>query len=229
MITATITRARIWPAIAIAFLFLAQTTQGQTNELWPEIDVSVKLNKNMRLLFSAAGTSEHGQRTDYDFGANIDFYVKPLRELASTRGHNDESKSRLLHLRVGYHYFGTGEDRIVLEATGRLPLPVEAKVSLRNRTDLRFIDGDYSWRYRPRLAIERSFAIRKYHFTPYVRIEGYYDSAYKKWSRTALTAGCVFPIRKRSELEAYLEHQNKTETSPNKQVNALGVQLNLYF
>lgn len=108
-------------------------------------------------------------------------------------------------------------------------MPLEAKVSLRNRTDLRFNDGDYSWRYRPRLAIERSFAIRKYHVTPYVRVEGYHDSAYKKWSRTALTAGCVLPIRKRSELEAYLEHQNKTETSPNKQVNALGVQLNLYF
>ena len=43
------------------------------------------------------------------------------------------------------------------------------------------------------------------------------------------TAGCIFPFRKRDELEPYYEHQNETSVSPNRQVNALGLVFSLYF
>jgi hypothetical protein len=41
--------------------------------------------------------------------------------------------------------------------------------------------------------------------------------------------GIAFPIRKHTEIEPYYEHQNDTSKSPNRQINALGFALNLYF
>ncbi|WP_084080930.1 DUF2490 domain-containing protein [Edaphobacter aggregans] len=102
-------------------------------------------------------------------------------------------------------------------------------LSDRNRADLRFIGGDFDWRYRNRLTAERTFSILSHHFTPYLRAEAYYDSNAEKWSRTAASVGSTFPIRRHSEIEAYYEHQNDTSTAPNRQVNALGIVLTMYF
>jgi hypothetical protein len=41
--------------------------------------------------------------------------------------------------------------------------------------------------------------------------------------------GAAFPTRQHTEVEIYYEHQNDTGKPPNRQVNALGVALNLYF
>jgi len=60
-------------------------------------------------------------------------------------------------------------------------------------------------------------------------LSSFYESQYGKWSDTALYAGCIFPIRKRSELNLYYEHQNNTGKSPNQQINQLGLMLGLYF
>ncbi len=222
-------RAWTLPATVLLFLFFAQPTFAQTKEFWPEVDVYVNLNPKMRLYFSAAGTTEQGQRTDSDLGVSFDYYAKPLKKLRRSLGQQDEAKARLLLLRAGYHRIGTGEKRIVLEAIARYPLQAGSVVSVRNRIELRFINGEFSSRYRLRPGIERSFAIWGYQISPYARAEFYHDSVPKKWSRTALTAGCVFPIRKRFEIEAYVELQNRTEVAPNSQLNALGLQLNLYF
>src|ERR1700752_2162349 len=231
--TVSMKSAWILAANVILVTLFSAPALGQTKQFWPELDVYVKINEKVRLYFSAAGTKENGENTDADFGASIDFHVKPLVSLKKTRGdHRDESKSKLLLLRAGYHYIpsrqGPSESRIALDAIPRVPLKAGVVATARNRMELRFVDSDFSWRFRHRLGIERNVAIRSYEITPYLRAEFYYDGTYHKWSRTALTAGCVFPIRKRSEIEAYYEHQNKTETSPNRQVKAIGVQLNLY-
>lgn len=225
-----------WILVATLVLVTLFSTPalGQTKEFWPELDVYVKINPTVRLYFSAAGTRENGERTDPDFSASIDFHVKPLVSLKNKRDdQRDESKAKLVLLRAGFHYLpsrqGSTEYRIALDATPRVPLKAGVVATLRNRMELRFIESDFSWRFRSRPAIEKSFTIGSYEITPYARAEFYYDSKYSKWSRTALTGGCVFPIRKRSEIEAYYEHQNRTEKSPNRQVNAIGIQLNLYF
>ncbi len=95
-------------------------------------------------------------------------------------------------------------------------------VSDRNRADLRFIDGEFSWRYRNRLTVERTVSILSYHFSPYVRGEVYFDSNYEKWSRTSGTLGGAFPISQHTEIEIYYEHQNDTGKSPNRQVECFG-------
>jgi len=44
-----------------------------------------------------------------------------------------------------------------------------------------------------------------------------------------VAVGCIFPVTKHIELEAYGEHQNDSSKPPNRQVNALSLMLNLYF
>jgi hypothetical protein len=48
-------------------------------------------------------------------------------------------------------------------------------------------------------------------------------------SRTELTAGSVFPITRRVELEGYFLHQNDTGGTSNRTVSGLGIVINLYF
>jgi hypothetical protein len=138
-------------------------------------------------------------------------------------------------VRVGYRYVfpytgdASGEHRGVVEVTARSPLAVGVLVSDRSRMDLRSIDGTFSWRYRNRLTVERELSIGRFRLSPYIRGEGYYDSRYDKWSRTALIAGSSFPITGHFEFESYFEHQNDSGGSPNRTVNAVGVVANLYF
>lgn len=168
-------------------------------QAWPEVDTYVNVNSDVRLSFFAAATRENRQGTSAEIGPNIDFYFKPLVKLERiTVFELDPSKSRLLLFRAGYRYMpstsGPTEHRGLLEATARYPLVIGVLLSDRNRLDLRSIDGELAWRYRNRISAERTIAIRAYHFTPYLRAEAYYDGNFHKWSRTAETAGCIFPF-----------------------------------
>jgi len=95
--------------------------------------------------------------------------------------------------------------------------------------ELRSIGGEFSWRYRNRMTIEREFTIKRFRLNPYARGEIYYDSRFDKLSRTALIAGSSFPINRHFELEGYLEHQNDSGGSSNRTVNGVGIVVNLYF
>ena len=220
--------------LLLAILASPLTAQTQSLQAWPEVDTYISLNSDVRVSFFAAATREDRQGASAELGPNIDFYFKPLRKLDRiTIFELDQSKSRLVMVRFGYRYMpsanGPTEHRGFLEATGRYPLVKGVLLSDRNRLDLRSIDGELAWRYRNRISAERTVSIRSYHFTPYLRAEAYYDGNFHKWSRTAETAGCIFPFRKRYEVEPYYEHQNDTGTSPNRQVNALGLVLSMYF
>jgi hypothetical protein len=232
------TRAWRGPAWAALLIVLFGAPAGaQSEQVWPEVSTFLKLNDRMRFYFLATTVKETRESTEGEFGPNFDFYIKPLRKKhrALSMFHLDESKSRLVMVRVGYRYIHpyTGdapdEHRGVLELTARHNMPGGVLVSDRNRMDLRSVGGEYSWRYRNRLTIEREFSIGRFKPSPYVRGEVYYDSRFDKWSRTALIAGSTFPINRHFELEGYFEHQNDSGGSSNRTVNAVGVVVNLYF
>jgi hypothetical protein len=227
-------RGLAWAALLI--VSFGMPARAQSKQFWPEVGTFVKLNDKMRFYFLATTVKESRETTEGEFGPNFDFYLKPLRHKKKLGLFRlDESKNRYLMVRVGYHYIhpysgdNPDEQRGVLEATARYPLVSGILVSDRNRMDFRFVGVEYSWRYRNRLTVEREFSIGRFRFAPYVRAEAYYDSRFDKWNRTALTAGSVFPITKRFELEGYYEHQNDSGGSPNRQVNAAGAVLSLYF
>jgi hypothetical protein len=208
---------------------------AQSTQVWPEVGAYARLNDTMRFYFLATTVKEETNSTEGEFGPNLDFYHRPVRNPKRFGGLPlDESKHRYVLLRVGYRYLHsyTGdpeEHRAVLEATGRYPLVAGLLVSNRGRVDLRFIDAENSWRFRNRLSLEKEIAIGRVRMTPYARGEVYYDSRFAEWSRTEWIAGATFPLRRRLEFESYFSYQNDTGGDVNRQVYAIGTVLNVYF
>jgi hypothetical protein len=224
----------VW--VALLVLSFGTGALAQSKQVWPETSTFVRLTDQMRFYFVMTTVKEDRESTEGEVGPNFDFYLKPLRKVNRLGLFRlDESKARFLMIRVGYRYvFPYGgdspdENRGVVEATARYPLTHGVLVSDRNRMDLRWIDGIFSWRYRNRLTVEREFSVGRFRFVPYARGEIYYDSRYDKISRTALIGGSSFPITRHFELESYFEHQNDSGGSSNRTVSAVGMVANLYF
>jgi len=224
-------------SLALAFLLILGCLHGsaQTDQLLPEIDTYLKLSSDLRASFQAKGTREGGDPTQAEIGPSLDFYLKPsIRMQNVTEFDLDDSKSRPLVFTLGYRYLpqanhGPATNRMEPIVTLNFPLKAGFLLSYRNRADLDWKSGNFSFRYRNLIQIERRLTIRSYHPAPYASAEFFYESQYGKWSDTAIYAGCFFPIGKHLEFNPYYEHQNNTGKSPNQQLNQLGLMLNLYF
>ena len=145
----------------------------------------------------------------------VQLYLKPLATLKKVRAFDlDDAKSRFLVLETGYRYVcepnAPTENRMIAAVTFNLPMKAGFSMSDRNRADLDWKSGNFTWRYRNKLQVERTIAVRSYHLIPYVAVEPYYESQYNKWSTTALYAGSVFPVGKHVEFNLYYEHENNT-------------------
>jgi hypothetical protein len=219
---------------AFLILTLCLPARSQETQFLPEIDAHLELNSALRMYVEAKNDRDGGDPTQFTIGPSIQFYLKPLVKLKRVATFDlDDAKSRALVLEAGYRYL-TGPDappekRMLLAATSHFPLKAGFRLSDRNRADLDWKSGKFTWRYRNKLTLERTFAVRSYHFIPYLAVEPFYESQYSKWSTTSLYAGCLFPIRKHVELNAYYEHDNNTGKSPNKQVDSAGLALYLFF
>ena len=162
------------------------------------------------------------------------FYLKPSLKLKdATIFDVNEASKRPLVFAIGYRYLPSPNtatvNRMRLDLTLRYPMRGKIVFTDRNRADLNWQSGEFTWRYRNKLTVHRHFAIRSYHLGPYIAAETFYESKYQKWSTTALYAGCSFPLLKRIEIEPYYEHQNNTGKSPNQKLNQLGLILELHF
>jgi hypothetical protein len=225
-----------WGIVALLCLLSCSPVRAQTSvtEILPEIDTYLKLNSKVRFVFQVKDTREGGDPTQVEIGPSVEFYFKPLLRLQHlTTFEIDPSKSRPLVLAVGYRYVPSpGKptmNRLEPVVTSHLPMKGGILISDRNRADLDWSQGKFTWRYRNRLTVERRLALRSYHPAPYVSAEVFYESKYAKWSTTALYVGCLLPIGKHVQFDPYYEHENNTGKHPNQQVNAVGLMLNLYF
>ena len=207
---------------------------AQSEQFWPAVNFYKSLNDYSRFYFQVQASRENREGEDIQVGPYIDFYLKPMRGLLDRNGAGaDESRTRPLLFRIGYNYIPSTqnptEQRIIVEVTPRFPLKQRLILTNRIRGEFRFIAGEFSTRFRDRLALERVFKVKRHALTPYLRVEFTYDTRYDKWNRTAFDAGAVFSIREHWELESYYEHQNDTSKAPNKQVEAIALELNLRF
>jgi hypothetical protein len=223
--------------VAVSLLLLccvSARAQTSTSEFLPEIDTYFKLNSDVRLVFQVKDTREGGDPTEVEVGPSIEFYLKPLLKLREiTKWELDPSKSRPLVFAVGYRYVPSPgkpmTNRLEPLITSHFPLKGGMLVTDRNRADLDWSQGKFTWRYRNRLTFERRFTIHSYHPAPYASAEVFYESKYAKWSTTAVYVGSLLPVGKHVEFDPYYEHENNTGKSPNQQVEAAGLILNLYF
>ncbi|HTA59950.1 MAG TPA: DUF2490 domain-containing protein [Candidatus Baltobacteraceae bacterium] len=207
---------------------------SQDAQFLPEIDAHLTLNSTLRAYLQAKDDRDGGDPTQFTFGPSLQLYLKPLIKLKKVKAFDlDDSKSRLLVLEIGYRYItapgAPSENRMQVAVTSNFPLKAGFSLSDRNRADLDWKSGIFTWRYRNKLTLDRTFAIRSYHFIPYFAAEPFYESQYSKWSTTSLYAGSLFPVGKHVQFNTYYEHDNNTGKHPNRQVNSVGLVLNLYF
>jgi hypothetical protein len=210
------------------------SVRAQTAQVLPEVDTYFKLRSDLRVSFQAKQTREASDPVQAEIGPSLDFYLKPLFHLKDIAAFDlDDSKSRSLVFSVGYRYLpqangAPATNRMEPVVTFRFPMK-RFLLTDRNRADLDWKRGNFTWRYRNRFEIEKVLAVRSYHPALYASAEFFYETQYSKWSDTAIYAGCLFPIGKHLEFNPYYEHQNITGKSPNQQLNQLGLVLSLYF
>jgi hypothetical protein len=214
---------------------LSSYSAAQTDQLLPEIDAYYKITSPVRIWFQAKETNEAGDPVTAEIGPSLDLFVKsPLKFANVTVFDLDDSKSRMLVISVGYRYLPTPGSPPTnrMEPLFTMNYPIQ-KIGLllsdRNRADLDWKDGSFTWRYRNRAQLERTLRVGSYHPSLYASAEFFYESQYGKWSDTAIYAGCLFPIGRHFEFNPYYEHQNNTGKSPNQQYNQLGLMLNLFY
>jgi hypothetical protein len=198
------------------------------------VDAHLKLNSSFRAYLEAKDDRDEGDPHQLGIGPSIQLYMKPLVKLKNvTEFDLDDTKSRFVVLESGYRYItapdAPPENRLLAAATLNFPLSGGFHLSDRNRADLDWKDGIFTWRYRNKLTVERTFSVHSCHVIPYVAGEGYYESQYGKWSTTTLYVGSLFPVGKHVQFNSYYEHENNTGKHPNQQVNALGLALYVYF
>jgi hypothetical protein len=221
--------------LAIFLVFTAaRSSVAQSPQFLPEVDAHLKLNSDFRTYVEAKDDRDGGDPTQFTIGPSIQLYLKPLIKLKQvTLFDLDDSKSRALVLEAGYRYITApntaAENRELVAATFNLPAAAGFHISDRNRADLDWKSGVFTWRYRNKLSVERTFAVHSYHLIPYAAAEPFYESQYSKWSTTDLYAGCLFPVGKHFEFNPYYEHENDTGKKPNRQQNYIGLALYMYF
>jgi hypothetical protein len=223
-----------WLTLLVLVVSCEAATAQQQAEFLPEVDAYLKLNPIVRLRFQAANTREGGEPTQLTIGPDVQLYMKPLVKLKEVTAFDlDDAKARPLVFAAGYRYLtapnSPSTNRIDLAVTSHLPIGLGLLLSDRNRSDLDWSDGKFQWRYRNKLDLQKTVRIHSYHPSPYTSVEVYYESKYQKWSTTEIDIGSLFPLGKHFQLDTYYEHQNNTGKSPNSQINATGVTLNMFF
>ncbi len=230
-------KVHVWILVCVvvltaAFSSAVHAQQEPVKQFWPELDIYVPLNEKFRLFFIATTTKavETKDNTEGAVGAHLDYNL-----------------NKKISLRTGYRYgFSLSggdpykEHRIVFEQTLRQPLPLEVLLTDRNREDLRWVNGEYSARYRNRVTLEREFKVLGRGITPYGSAEAFYDSRFKTWNRNRLVVGAQFALKrgaplislvhpkKQFVLDVYLARQNDSRSQPSR-VKALGMAFNIYF
>jgi hypothetical protein len=204
----------------VLMLFASVSGAQESTELWPEVDVWVRLSPSTRLLLIGSVTKNRDSKyTEGTLGTNLDFVV-----------------TKFLSIRPGYWRIGSMSDatepyyenRFMLDATLRAPLPAGFHVVNRNRGELRGITGEWSQRYRNRLRVERPLPKRKLHPLPYGSIELTFDSRYDAWNRTEYMLGCEFDVFSRSSLDLSMVRQLDPRNQA-KRVTAFGITWNVSF
>jgi hypothetical protein len=213
---------------AIALLLLAAVPapawgQEERFEVWPELDVWVHLTPAWMLFFPVAVS--RAREVDYTealVGAHLDYRF-----------------SRHFSARVGYRFLWAvtevgnpdayTEHRPVAELTARVYPGLGIVLLDRNRFDLRFINGETSWRYRNRVRAERTFPFsRDRSLNPYAMVELGYDSRFDTFNRVRLQVGAEYQFSRRFMLDTYYIRQ-WDDFSSVPRLNALGFAFNLLY
>jgi len=188
--------------------------------------------------FRFLGTAELNSGTNYSYdqwiaGGAFAYQWKHINRIDHLVNINSDKESRVT-AGLGFEYLwtdqegtSTGEDRLVVLITPRWRPFSRWLLEDRNRLEFRWVDGDYSTRYRNRLSVERDFRVHQFRFTPYASAEIFYDFASGTVDEEQYAAGIQWPYRRILMVETYYLYQH-SHSAPHD-VNVFGITLNLYL
>jgi hypothetical protein len=233
-------RLRIRPLLAVAALLAlhGHAVSAQTSEtsgaFWPTLDLHMQLSPNMRaLVFTESKTDQDVPYRQIDFGGGLGFqfwrFGKP-HEI-----NIDADKENFLVVGAGYEYLKTiqpGDDsvenRMVVQATPRYRVGERIILTDRNRVEFRWVNGDYSTRYRNQFEVEYDAEVSGFRFTPYASAEFFYDIATSTWKQEWYTAGFEVPYRRLLRVDLYYLRQNCPGCTPDH-LNVIGLTVNFFI
>jgi hypothetical protein len=222
---------------AFTALLLAGSAQAADPwEFWPEANLYRNLGPTTRIYLVTAfatGGKEATSRT-LDVAGYFDLTLEPIffRSLRK----EDWRSRKYLWVRLGYDHVFKGEhgnpvppeNRGIVSLQARAYLPAGILVEGRARADLRWIDGDYSTRYRFRIEVNREFIVRGRSMTPYFQAETFYDTRYDGWARQLYQVGAEVQLTEHFRVEPYVARQ-VDDLPADSALNALGFVARWYY
>lgn len=225
-------RATISQLLLLVVLALTVAAHAQQGTIfWSQVDTYVGLTPNTNLMFLASGTPGlDGKHPALVLGPNLDVALWPFLTHLKT---NNPERSKYLTLRIGYRYVrALDTSRVqntgVIELTPRFPLPLKLQLADRNRIDLRGLPDRFSWNYRNRLALLRSFQIHNFDLTPYGEAEIFYNCEIGEWTQYSYAFGAISRLTPKIELDTSYRRRIAI-VSPFATANVVRVKLILFF
>lgn len=194
-----------------------------TNEIWPELDLSLPLPGPLRLLLTDSGTrdAEGGDKTQ---GAGAAYLIYRINEHISVS--------------AGYEYLegleaSTGarksvEHRQMYDFNYYTGLPYGVQLSDRARVDVRDQGGQTTYRWRNRLRFAHDMDVHRVRLVPYASGEVFYDTQYDRVDRLQFRLGTTLPTGPNVAWDFYVARQRDTQPAT-KFVDALGVTLTVKY
>ena len=211
---------------------LSCETKAQTDttakEFWPSVKVHFDLPRNARLQLSfERHDGEDARKLQSKFGTLFSFRMK--RIVKSPLAGVDSEERYYMTVGVGYERLQpSGENRLVIQATPRYLPGAGILFTDRSRFEFRWLETGYDFRYRNKLAIQRSFKVEKFRFTPYASGEVYWARNLHAFNENQYAFGVQLPFKRWLMLDTYYQRQNCNTCSKEK-VNIFGLTLNLFF
>ena len=220
--------------LCAGLLLADDASAADASEFWPELSAFVGLDPATRLYLDASYARGEDFRS-LDLSGFVDISIKPI--LRADLWTDDWQRKRYLWARLGYTRVlkaedggptQVTEDRAVVSGYARAELPAEVWLEARARADLRWMQGDYSTRYRLRLEVNREFTVLEHSVVPYFNAEAFYDTRFDGWARALYQGGAEVTVNKHFRYEIFLASQ--VDRLPTRaSVGALGLVAKWYY
>lgn len=225
--------------LALVLWLLASPAEAQLSnkvqEVWPSLDMYYRFNPKLRLYGTLAGTRKESSYAEGAVGVFVDYFTFPFTKLIR-KGHSEGLPGQFLWLRAGYQYSGTPqsaadpfrESMFVMEGNSRFYLPFEILMSVKNRFDFRFSDGDFKSRYRPRITLDKDLQTDFLFFTVSGLMEYYANFGNGTVNRFRSQLGVEIKVTRKINYEVFWSHQfaNQPEIPT---VDAFGMTVKFYL
>lgn len=188
---------------------LAQGLDDPTkdSQFWPDTQANIRIANNLNLVLY--GTIRLGRDDKAVVNEQIGIGL-------------NRTWGRYLSGAVQYRYINSEptpdrqsrENRLHFDLSTRLSLIHKFVITDRNRFEIRRINAAGSWRYRNRVQLERSMAVRNFKITPYISVEPFYDSRFEEWNRTQLYTGARIPVVRHVTFDGFYMRQWDPRVKP---------------